>query len=533
VSASDGAGFSEAPRPADEVPSDPWAELVATVSRPDSGEEARAAWLSDLEVEGKHQLLCELELLLKGIACFANPRNHPGAARPKVAAIDWSWHLAYLRDGIARAAALAGQLLGDRARPLVTRRHLATKLPVDARLQHAGAAETSFGSPDDSLLALRHGLLHALAVAEGTLALQRVPFRLFYAQASLLARDIGRNEHWSPLHGSDVSMDPGEGDARAMLAVVRAAAGEVPRRLVALTLLRLVRMAQQVRLVGDIAAASGEGARQNAGRIYLILAVLRYEARALAVHLQKRAPLLLADSFEAEVLAAPASDLAGREEALLARGRSLASLSFVLDSVAVSLRLEMRRTYLREVPAPDAGVTDEELLARLCGAAGELRPRLERMTAPIAQAVGAPAPLVASLDDEETRERVHRDVWMFAQILRAFASKAEAARSLDRWETANGLAFAREFNAYFQALGCSLLQASGYPRFDELVRAVRALADADLLDGEALQRATAEARSAEVFLGQLFDAMTQREAVRGVPFDRRAAARSLRRYLND
>ncbi len=41
----------------------------------------REAWLAGLKVEGKEALLFELEALLKGLACFANPRNHPGNPR--------------------------------------------------------------------------------------------------------------------------------------------------------------------------------------------------------------------------------------------------------------------------------------------------------------------------------------------------------------------------------------------------------------------------------------------------------------------
>ena len=50
---------------------------------------------------------------------------------------------------------------------------------------------------------------------------------------------------------------------------------------------------------------------------------------------------------------------------------------------------------------------------------------------------------------------------MFAQIVRAFASKAEHAKAAeDRWGAATGFAFVREFLAYFQALGYPLLRAA-------------------------------------------------------------------------
>jgi len=39
--------------------------------------QARELWLARLPVERKVEHLFELEILLKGLACFANPRNHP------------------------------------------------------------------------------------------------------------------------------------------------------------------------------------------------------------------------------------------------------------------------------------------------------------------------------------------------------------------------------------------------------------------------------------------------------------------------
>src|SRR5436190_1357222 len=41
----------------------------------------REGWFAQVAVDRKDELLFELEILLKGLACFANPRNHPGPTR--------------------------------------------------------------------------------------------------------------------------------------------------------------------------------------------------------------------------------------------------------------------------------------------------------------------------------------------------------------------------------------------------------------------------------------------------------------------
>lgn len=39
---------------------------------------ARDGWYASLAWEKKEDTLFELEMLLKGVTCFGNPRNHPG-----------------------------------------------------------------------------------------------------------------------------------------------------------------------------------------------------------------------------------------------------------------------------------------------------------------------------------------------------------------------------------------------------------------------------------------------------------------------
>jgi hypothetical protein len=123
---------------------------------------------------------------------------------------------------------------------------------------------------------------------------------------------------------------------------------------------------------------------------------------------------------------------------------------------------------------------------------------------------------------------------MFAQIVRAFASKAEHAKGgEDRWEAAAGFAFVREFLAYFQALGYPLLRASDYPRVDAFMAAMSGLEDADLLDPRRIEQAIVESRAFYDFLIALFDDISKRDELKGVAFDRRNAAASLKLYLGD
>ena len=82
-------------------------------------------------------------------------------------------------------------------------------------------------------------------------------------------------------------------------------------------------------------------------------------------------------------------------------------------------------------------------------------------------------------------------------------------------------------------MGYPLLRAADYPRFDAFIGALTALEETDLLDPQRLEPAVAEAERFHVFLTELFEQIGQRDELKDVPFDRRAAAESLKLYLGD
>src|SRR5690242_6981542 len=60
---------------------------------------AREQWLG--RIGRREDTLFELEVLLKGLACFANPRNHPGPARrTAIVAQDYREALVLARDAM-------------------------------------------------------------------------------------------------------------------------------------------------------------------------------------------------------------------------------------------------------------------------------------------------------------------------------------------------------------------------------------------------------------------------------------------------
>jgi hypothetical protein len=497
---------------------------------------AREQWFSALSVDRKEDTLFELEILLKGLACFANPRNHPGARQRAVVSHDFRDALGLARDGMTRAIQLARPMLGEHDKAFVFQRYLETVLPEDSVRNQLVTGAVGQASPEDALFQLRHGLTNMVEVSTGLLRLSRVSFRVFYAMMSMAMREIASNAFFNPLSALEFRPEFDRISSAQVLELIHSVPGEQAHRLVALTFLALFRMLRYLRLLDQIVHDFAD--RRIAGRAYLVLAVLRSDARALSSHLKNRAGHLLAESYERELLRVPAYDIAVRHDELRAEGHRLLGIKGVLTGLAANLRLELRRTFEHDLPLVEASRTDAELRQDLRMVTTNLRPALQSAVLFLGRSLGARFEEGRVFDDQAARrstsERLRRDVWMFAQITRAFAMKARAANPEgDRWTTMASFAFVREFLAYFRAMGYPLLRAGDYPRVDAFMAAIGGLEENDAVDAAKLEAAVAECEAFYLFLVKLFESISQRDELSDVPFDRLAAAKALKLYLGD
>ncbi len=495
---------------------------------------AREQWLSRIDSARREDTLFELEVLLKGLACFANPRNHAGP--PRRAAIvgqDYRDALALARDAMHRIVYLSRQLLGEQERAFVFQRYLEMLLPDDtARTRLVRGAATQ-DTPEESLFILRHSLTNLLEVTGGITRLPRVPFRLFYAAMSMAHREVAQSAFFNPLVALEFRPEFDRITNVRVLELMRQVPGEQARRLVALTFLALFRMLRYVALLEQVVREP-----RPAGLVYVVLSVLRSDARALTDYLRKQTGRQLAESFERELFKVPASQIRARYDELFAEAHRLVSIKATLGGIAANVRLELRRAFEHDFAAPEAGVSLDQIRKSVATVASNLRPALQNAVLVLGKALGARLDEHGVFDDVAAKRslslRLRRDVWMFAQIVRAFGAKARATPSReDRWSGPSSIQFVREFLAYFDAMGYPLLRAADYPRFDAFIAALTALEETDLLDPARLERAVGEAERFYVFLTELFDQIGQRDELRGVPFDRRQAAESLKLYLGD
>lgn len=498
---------------------------------------ARDHWVAQLTAARKEDLLFELEILLKGLVCFVNPRNHPGPPRRlPVVAQDFREAVSMTREAMARITALCRTLLFEKDRSFVFQRYLETVLPDDrarSRLMDAASAQDG---PEQSLSYLRHGITNLVEVAGGLSRLQRVPFRLFYGLLGSAQREIAQSAFFNPLSALEFRPEFDRIHNTRILELTRSAPGEAARRLVALTFLSLFRMLRYLHLAESAAFDASEGQRRAAGVVYVVMSVLRSDARALTSHLRHSAGPLLADVYERDVFAIPASEMSTKYESLLSEGHRLVALRAAFEGVGANIRLEMRRAFEHDFPSPDSAPTGDQLRTAVSRTVKNLKPALQNAVLFLGKSLGSKLEEQGVFDDAAARrmlsERLRRDVWMFAQIVRAFAHKARNAHAGEvKWQGIPPLQFVREFLAYFRAMGYPLLRTADYPRVDAFVAAMWALEETDLLDPSRLQRAIAECEQFHVFLATLLEQIGKRDELVGVPFDKRAAAEALKLYL--
>lgn len=515
---------------------DAYAELLNSTRNIDAARrEQRERWYASLPVDNKEELLFELEILLKAAVCFANPRNHPGPPkRTSVVAQDFREAVVLVRDGLSRAIQLIRLLLGAQDRAYVFHRYLETVLPEGTRrtrLLHDGSTQTS---PEDGLVALRHAMTNAIQVMEGLLRAPRVPFRIFYAALSLLQREIVHNAFFNPLSALEFRPEFDRIQTPDVLSLLRKAPGARARHFSTLALLSLFRMLRYLRLLGRITTERRDLA---AARAYLVLSVLRSDARALADYIQRNAGPDLADAYGQLVLGIPARELESSTTTFRADGKRLVELRATLEGIAGTLNLEMRRSFLYDLPPLETLPTEQTLRESLELMVANVRPALRNSVLLLGRSLGGSLDERAVFDDpmvqRETNERLRRDVWMFGQILRAFSAKAQHTAIQDRWEPHPNSRYVKQFLAYFRALGHPVVTLVAYPRFDAFIATMRHLDGGDLVDAGTVQRVLNECAAFQEHLVKVFDDLCHRDDLKGIEFDRRASALTLRSYLRE
>ncbi|MDQ3032874.1 MAG: hypothetical protein M3Y87_10690 [Myxococcota bacterium] len=498
---------------------------------------ARDVWFASLPWERKEETLFELEMLLKGLACFGNPRNHPGAPAAKsTVAQDFHEELRIVRDATQRVVTLIKQLLGDKERAYTFTRYLESVLPEDSARGQLVQDQLTQDTPEEALLLLRNAFGHFLDLSEGLIRLGRVSNRLYFAMHGVVVREIGRNAYFNPLMALEFRPEFDRIRSGEALEALHTIESETGHRVTALAFLALFRALRYVSLI-DAYASDTTSTRRS----FVILAVLRSDLRALTRYLTRRAGDAIADGLEREIMQVPSDDIGMRFVPLAESAQSLARIRRSLEHVASALRVELRKIYEHDLPSPQTEIAAAELGPQMIVAAAELRASIQNAILALCADI-RPGEAVPELATDlgarrAASDRLRREIWMFQQILRAFVAKADAVSTAssqsthDRWAGQASFQFVRDFLGHFRAIGYQLVRSHDYERLDPFLASLERLRDVDLLEPHRMQEAVDECRAFLEFLGALFASVSSRAELAGVPFDRQAAGEVLKIYL--
>jgi hypothetical protein len=253
---------------------DPYADLLRDTRglRRDQAT-ARDAWFSGLGVDHKEEILFELEMFLKGLAAWSNPRNHPRNAQVEpLYSRNFRAHLVVALRAVSRCIVLSGQLLGPVQRAPITR-----NIPMGFSEEPRGEREATDETPDAALQSLRQALSIHAEILNGVITVEHVSFRRFYMTLASLQREIARNAFFNPLYSLEFRPEFDRVRTPDVLDAILSVEGDLAHRVVTLSYLATFRL---MRMASNLKASANDP--EGFVTAWVLLAAMRSDAHALS-----------------------------------------------------------------------------------------------------------------------------------------------------------------------------------------------------------------------------------------------------------
>ena len=492
---------------------------------------ARETWLAALALDRKEDVLLELELSLKGLILWADPRLHP--TRPGMGSLrdrDFRPHVGVALAALSRAHALAGRLLGAG----YVAGAMPRELPVGFSEASRAEAWREPGplTPVESLASLRSAIGVAREVLQAVGGAERTPHRVFFAALTALRREVERNPCFNPLTLLEFRPEFDRIRSPDVLESLQLCETEAAHRLTSLAFLSHFRLLKVVQMMAVAAADPTHPARA-----YVFLPVLRAESDALFDVLRDRAGALLAETLEREVLRLLGADVRAHFDALTAETEQLNRVRAEMNAAAHALRSSVRRALEGVIPPCGALTSEPATLEGFLEASHQITETLQhgivRLTA-VFRPGSDPERAVGDPDARRGAAAQGRQwAWIFALITRGFVAKAGRARhaAFEQWSAAPSHEFIAEYVRHYRELGQALAYETMYPHRDRLTHALAALVDVDFVDDRTLDAVVADCEAFAAHLRLAASSAAERPELRGVAFNRQRAGELLGVYL--
>jgi hypothetical protein len=254
--------------------------------------EQKKGWVASLDLEKKHDLIFELEILLKGLDRFFNIENIPLANMEQAVNLNFIDEMEIVNKFVSRVVDLSGVLLeASRRGDYQFRTYVESRLLGDyerSRWQHLVLEQKT---PEDSLLVLYKTFFNLQEMIKGLLALKKVPFSLFFNTGSLLTRQMISNYHFSPARPIEFSPERDKVDNKKIGSMIRMIGDANLQRQVSTIILSFNRLLQYTRFIKP-KSDSLETLKSS----LLFFALITSEAKYLMEYMEKNLPGILKNS---------------------------------------------------------------------------------------------------------------------------------------------------------------------------------------------------------------------------------------------
>lgn len=390
----------------------------------------RERWIRTLEIPGREEVLFELEMLLRGVDRFFNPRNLFGDRQPP-GDRDFREELKAARDAIHRAAHLSRRLIvQQREQALLFRSFVEGSLADDRSRERLGAELREQRSPEESLFLLRSGLAAQQGIIDHLLRVESTPQQVFLDVGRAIQHELFVSRYFGPPAALEFRGEYDRVSSVKLLEALRETTDEKKRRAFALALLAAFRSLRGLRYVPPLPTPQSR-------RVLVVLVLVRSELVALAGYLESELARLVAT-----VDGVGAAAAAGRAAAAPLRAALDRVPPILAEPLTERAQIDAHRDHL-------AAATKDAIGA----IAGVLDPRLSRETLFDAQEGRA-----------ELSERLRLDLCVFREMCLATADRLDKDGA-----QVSMVEPLRAFSVEFRDVGYQLLRHSDRELFDRFL----------------------------------------------------------------
>ncbi len=516
---------------------DSYQRLVAESRRINSEQAAlRRAWFNELSLKDKERVLFQFEMMLKGLVSLGSPINYPGSPRTRepLSERPFNSELDAVRIVLVNLVETGRKLCGEQERSLVYYQYSESILSKERESTQDLKGSDDLNTPSLSMALLVSALQNLLAMTEGLLQLPHVSYASFLSVIKVAQREVHRSVFFNPLAALEFTEEYDRIHPEQILQLVRKTGNEPIQKVFATVFLSLFRLLKYI----DQADRLRQEKEAEIAGLWAWLAVLRCDARALTVFLKRNSPVGMAQGFGSLYESLPSSKVRDEFDTFSAEFKRLRPLSELLVSVGNQLRLEQRMTFAQRLRAIGELKDQEQFKQTVGKAMDSLRVFLQNTVALIVtemdSSIDVSELLPGFMRPEVHSVRLRRDIWMFQHILRAFLEKAQTTvDAADTWSGMASFHFVRSFMRYFRSLGYQLVRHSNYDQFDEFIFLLDRLKGGDVLQVQRFSNVVEACEDFQNFLQLSFESLDDQHELKGMPFDRKEAAITLKMFLSN